>query len=823
MFIRLPFYWFKVIKRLICGFAWLIAMQGMVSAEGSKELNANGGNRAYLFSGNTANPSFPFPTMGTMKVYAKAGESIYFGSSAQGISAGTMVIRSPDGKTYTSGSSATVGLIANRAQEIAGPLPNAGGYTPFIQPVLAGQSGVWEVDFIPTSNNAINVNPIASNAAWVQPDGQYICAFDVTVRDAANANFLTGRAYTNAFMGLLGAYDIGFNAIVKVLTKDGYLYNLNNNGQAGDGFSFFADNKGFKTASGLPSYKSVDNVTNFNVQDPTANDSQSDITHKIFFNTPAADLPATANTPEGSTWLLTAPVAPTITNVTFTGIEGTAGKAGTSPLGAYIGFTASENGFYNITIDVNKNGVFTDPIDRKLTGTVSQGANSIYWDGLDGQGNVVPVNTYSLNISSVLNSGEVHFPFFDVERNVNGIIVTRLNGYKAPDDTIYWDDSPITIVGTPSNPITNLTGISSTLNGHKWGTAGAGPLEFGNEKSIDTWAYVPSAPILASLSFQLQQADLEVVSVTATSACVGQPVVITAVVRNNGPSDVSGAKFALTYPTAITGISVSNTKTTGASSISASTTSATEYDATLTMASGSVITFTLGGIASTIPSGGLLNTTASILRPADVTDPDATNPVDHAPPTDPVGECNALPSGTGCNNIKTATATIGTTPNAGADQTIVKNTQVSMMATGTATWAQVGSTPAATNIANATSPTTTVTGFSTAGNYTFIYANGVGCADTVVIHVLDNITVPNIITPNGDGKNDTFQIVGLSSFPNSELIIFNRWGAEVYRSANYLNDWDGKGLSEGTYYYILHRKELDSSITTFKGWVYLKR
>jgi len=823
MFTRLPFYWFNIIPRLICCFTWLIAMTAISSAEGSKELNANGGNRAYLYSGNVANLSFPFPTFGTMKVYAKAGESIYFGSSAQGMGAGTMVIRSPDGKTYTSGSSTTIGFIANRAQEVAGPLPNAGGYSPFIQPVLAGQDGVWEVDFIPTSNNAINVNPIASNAAWVQPDGQYICAFDVTVRDAANANFLTGRAYTNVFMGLLGAYDIGFNAIVKVLTKDGYLYNLNNNGQAGDGFSFFADNKGFKNANGIPSYKSVDNVTNFIVQDPTANDTQSDITHKIFFNTPSVDLPTTANTPEGTTWLLTAPVTPTISNVAFTGIEGTPGKAGTNPLGANISFTASENGFYTIAIDVNRNGVFTDPVDRKLTGTVSQGINTIFWDGLDGQGNTVPANTYNLNINAVLNSGEVHFPFFDVERNVNGIIVTRLNGYKAPDDTIFWDDSPITIVGTPSNPITNLTGLSSTVNGHKWGTAGAGPLEFGNEKSIDTWAYVVGAPLLASLSFQLLQADLEVVSITATSACVGQPVVITAVVRNNGPSDVSGAKFALTYPSALTGVNVTDKQTIGTSTISSPITGSTEYDATLNMANGAVMTITLNATASTTPTGGMLNTTASILRPADVTDPDATNPTDHAPPTDPPDECNALPSGTGCNNIKSAVATIGTTPYAGADQTIVKNTQAIMAATGTATWAQVGTTPAVTLIANTTSPATTITGFSTPGNYSFTYANGAGCADTVVIHVLDNINVPNIITPNGDGKNDTFQIVGLSSFPNSELIIFNRWGAEVYRSANYLNDWDGKGLSEGTYYYILHRKELDSSITTFKGWVYLKR
>lgn len=818
-------------------YIWLIAFvfllnNSPVYAEGSKELTANGGNRAYLYSSNLATASFPFPTLGTTKVYVNVGETINVGSSAQGIGAGTINLRAPDGSTYTSGSSTTVGLIANRSQELAGPQPNTGGYTPFTKTVGAGQAGIWEIDFIsPTNGAASGTNPIviAASANWTQPFAEYVTAFDISVRDASNTSFLTGRVYTNIFSGLLGAYDIGFNAIVKILTKDGYQYTLNNNGQAGDGFAFFVNNKGFRDATGAASYKSVDNVTNINVQDPRIADTQTDITHKIFFNPPAADLPATAAIPGGgTTWLLNTPVVPTVTNVTFTGVEGTANYGGTSPMGGYIGFTTTVNGIYTIAIDVNKNGVFTDAIDRKITGLVTAGANSVYWDGLDGLGNKVPASTgtgqYTAAVSTSLYGAEVHFPFFDVERNVNGILLTRTNGSLSPDYTVYWDDSPITVTGgTPSNPLKNTTGLNSLVNGHKWGTAGSGATEFGNEKSLDTWAYAIGTPIIATVSFALRETDLETVSITANTGCIGQKAVYTVVVKNNGPNDVLGTKFHFAFPAELTGVTVASTATTGSSALILGVVSATAYDAALDMSNGAVRTFTITGTVSAVPSGGSFNVTASMLRTADFTDPDATNP-DAAPPTDPVAECNAAPSGAGCNNVKTNSTVFAALPNAGIDQTVVQNTTVTLTANTTGTWQQLGSAPTAANITSSASTVTTVTGLSAIGTYSFIFTNSNGCADTVAIHVVtSSIAIPNIFTPNGDGKNDLFVIGNLQFYPGSQLLIFNRWGNEVYRGNNYLNNWDGSGLTEGTYYYILNRKESTGATTTFKGWVYLKR
>ncbi len=88
----------------------------------------------------------------------------------------------------------------------------------------------------------------------------------------------------------------------------------------------------------------------------------------------------------------------------------------------------------------------------------------------------------------------------------------------------------------------------------------------------------------------------------------------------------------------------------------------------------------------------------------------------------------------------------------------------------------------------------------------------------LVINVEPDLTedcddVPNGITPNDDGKNDAFVFDILlnnlpDAFPDNEMVIFNRWGDEVFHAKPYLNDWrgtnkNGKDLPQGTYYYIL--------------------
>ncbi|SHL12754.1 gliding motility-associated C-terminal domain-containing protein [Chitinophaga jiangningensis] len=102
-----------------------------------------------------------------------------------------------------------------------------------------------------------------------------------------------------------------------------------------------------------------------------------------------------------------------------------------------------------------------------------------------------------------------------------------------------------------------------------------------------------------------------------------------------------------------------------------------------------------------------------------------------------------------------------------------------------------------------------------------------GCVttDSMLVRIRGNdvIFVPNVISPNGDGKNDKWIIPGLNQYPNTEVYIYNRWGNQVYQSKNYDNQWDGDGLNEGTYYYIIKLKLPGGGDRQYKGWVELVR
>lgn len=82
----------------------------------------------------------------------------------------------------------------------------------------------------------------------------------------------------------------------------------------------------------------------------------------------------------------------------------------------------------------------------------------------------------------------------------------------------------------------------------------------------------------------------------------------------------------------------------------------------------------------------------------------------------------------------------------------------------------------------------------------------------------DDLFIPNVITPNGDGLNDKFVILGLSAYPGSPIMIYNRWGNMVFQSSSYQNDWTGKGLNDGTYYYILTVNK-PTGKRVYKGWI----
>ncbi|MBC3539045.1 gliding motility-associated C-terminal domain-containing protein [Rufibacter sediminis] len=107
--------------------------------------------------------------------------------------------------------------------------------------------------------------------------------------------------------------------------------------------------------------------------------------------------------------------------------------------------------------------------------------------------------------------------------------------------------------------------------------------------------------------------------------------------------------------------------------------------------------------------------------------------------------------------------------------------------------------------------------YQTPGNYqvTLVATYGNGCQEILEVGevVVKPPFIPNIFTPNGDGKNDTF-VQHFSCLP-TEIIVYNLWGKQIFQQKIYNQKWDGGDLSEGTYFYIL--KDTDGN--TAKGWV----
>ena len=96
----------------------------------------------------------------------------------------------------------------------------------------------------------------------------------------------------------------------------------------------------------------------------------------------------------------------------------------------------------------------------------------------------------------------------------------------------------------------------------------------------------------------------------------------------------------------------------------------------------------------------------------------------------------------------------------------------------------------------------------------------------------EGIKIFNALSPNGDSKNETFYIVGINSFANNKLTIFNRWGVEVYQKENYNNQFNGTSegrstfeagekLPSGTYFYTFEFTKPNGNGRKIVGYLYI--
>lgn len=98
--------------------------------------------------------------------------------------------------------------------------------------------------------------------------------------------------------------------------------------------------------------------------------------------------------------------------------------------------------------------------------------------------------------------------------------------------------------------------------------------------------------------------------------------------------------------------------------------------------------------------------------------------------------------------------------------------------------------------------------------YTLSVTSVYGCSNIDSAHVkyVAGIFVPTAFTPNSDGKNDVWRIPALDPVMDAEVMVYNRWGRQVYYSSKAFVSWDGTYNGQmqpaGVYvYYVRFRAE----------------
>lgn len=88
----------------------------------------------------------------------------------------------------------------------------------------------------------------------------------------------------------------------------------------------------------------------------------------------------------------------------------------------------------------------------------------------------------------------------------------------------------------------------------------------------------------------------------------------------------------------------------------------------------------------------------------------------------------------------------------------------------------------------------------------------------VFVKVIMNLRPAKIFTPNGDGRNEAWNVGFLNQFPSALVTVYNRWGNPVFQQQNYQNNWrgdhNGSPLPVGTYYFVIDLSDYEREAVT---------
>ncbi|WP_210353284.1 Ig-like domain-containing protein [Sphingobacterium tabacisoli] len=785
-------------------FFWMNSVLG----EGSKDLYPAKveGNRAFLVSLPTGRNVFA--NQAAHYVYAVEGETIAVASSAQNIGMGRIKLISPDGLKYETAAN-DVGRIlefegSSRKAELAGPRV---GYIPFEISVASGQSGIWRVEFGAPDDieaNAAIITPpnIKADGEWTQNiEGSLISAWDVSVRNNSNTAWLTGRVFVSVLQlhisrESLAYKDGAFYGRNYVLTNDGYIYRVDGNGSHGIDFAYFVNSSGILNENGKPSYKSADQQNSAKFHNPNDEDENLHVTHKMFYSFPDSKMPVESKGafPGGKSWLVNPQQIIDVQNIRIVWEDKS--KNSIESKGVFMSFETNYKGRYKVIIrSKSEKHLFTQ---REISVEAEEGENRFFWDGLDGDGNFLPEGTdYPIGISVSLVKGEIHFPYFDMEINPNGIVVDRVNtdGSIHSDAIMYWDDSDIT-GGQPSErsiPRMNKVGSPSRMDGHRWGTyaatklipgpsnGGYGAYSYGNERAMDTWTYTA----------QLQAETVEKISVgNKTPIKEGSPLPsakekhVTLYQGKDVTFDLFTKDELDATSEKIGSIEIIEPPVHGTAVVTGTTAFYSVLDESFVGTDEFVYRVSNeGGTASAVNTVYL-----QVLKTTPVAKDDFFDVV-----------FNSIQILEVLNNDFVEHSYLNKESLRIVDYPA--NGQLYKDADGKWTYQANDQYIGVDKL-----------------TYQIMDGNGNWSNIATVTLTIKGLFIPNTITPNGDSKNDTFQIMGLSNFDQVEVSVLDRSGRIVFSSNNYRNDWVVPAtVTNGVYFYLFKGSKYGQKPIVNKG------
>ena len=634
----------------LAGLAALALPAAPAFGEGSVDVNTGPDTAIRQSLGMNNRPADVFGQAYTvLNVYAQAGETIQLGSSAMGVGAGNILVYAPgtalEGLTFptdppfgtdifdcATDAPAGAGVIATRAEEVAGPQPNAGGYVPCEFDVTT--TGIYPV-IIGSPDPSQPSGHGGTVAAPNQQANHGVAMWDVTVRDAGDV----------VHPGRLFSYDFGFGtssvntsgAEVFPYTKTGYEYRVSFVDQGGVNWHLRSDDMGVVDAATgerlFASFACGDGSNTAQCQFFDAGFAPPERHYPLFVN--RLD-PLVISGPAGlaeTRGYATAPIAPSSNPLAGAVFTGSAGQPGGTNQGsggtiAFSSPTQMEGLGYTVLIDTDRNGTFgggTDFVDD--AGDLSAGgSNTFAWNGRDAQGNPPACGDYRYEIRSSL--AEIHFALSDVE-NSGGTEIERLS--LATDPALgdafaasYNDIDPYknTDVLPDTTPDVVTDGDSSVAGFHAWGNA-SGDTDF-----IDTWAKLPEVQTTGTLSVLCPpppppppgSANVTVdKSASTANATVGDTVTYTIVATNNGPATATNVNVRDPIPSRLDAQSASTAQGT-------CTVTGNDVACALgTMTNGQSVTITVKAVAAR--TGGTTNT-ATISSNECTATPCDTDPAD---------------------------------------------------------------------------------------------------------------------------------------------------------------------------------------------------